>query len=90
MAVKSSLTRAHATRLFDQIGSSGVRQFADVGGTSFDASCVAWRLWACQIVLIDIDSTGNFPHRPSAWVEPYRRSLIAQGVDAKTFSMWVR
>lgn len=57
-----------------------VDRFADLGGTAQSVALAAWGKWGCGIDLIDLDHKGRWPETSSAWVGPYCKQLVANGV----------
>lgn len=66
--------------LVDAVDLAAPSSFADIGGRSRPLAFEMWRRWGCSVHLIDIDSHGDFPRKPSSWVQGYRDYLIEKGM----------
>lgn len=66
--------------LIDKLDLPEVETFADLGGGAQSLALAAWTKWDCDLQLIDLDHTGNWPVSPSPWVAPYISFLTGHGV----------
>ena len=85
--IKGRGKRVFDAGLIDHLALDEVTSFADVGGNAQSLALAAHAKWECDIRLIDLDHSGNWPVVPSPWVTPYRTFLIENGVDAARISL---
>ncbi|WP_149139592.1 hypothetical protein [Gemmobacter caeruleus] len=68
------------TALVEQLDLEEVTRFGDVGGNAQGVAIAAYERWDCDILIIDITGRGQWPERPSRWLEGYLTMLRDHGV----------
>jgi hypothetical protein len=79
--VKLKVDAPDTGALIAALGDMQVARFADLSGGGVDLALALHARHDCMISLVDISSDGGFAKKRSSWIAPYRKRLVAAGVE---------